>query len=133
MKLQSRGSGCATSMETEEGNLHKKIINLIISTTSWSQKTDRLISQMRDEGLEILSSQLDRRTVVVWIWCHTQGSLEHIQKLYESNQLRNVFFENSQSSSSNVINIDRNQFKKTIGKFYKYEVHFKENLNKKSP
>ena len=82
-------------------------------TKPWSHQTDKL----REEGIEILNSHLDKQTVVVWIWCHSQAALGHIQRLYESNQLRDVFFEYIQPSISKVINIDVNQFKKTIGKF----------------
>ena len=97
--------------------LHQKIEDLRDRTKPWSHEADKLISQLKEEGIEILNSHLNRQTVVVWIWCHSQAALEHIQSLYESNQLRDVFFENIQPSISKVINIDGNQFKKTIGKF----------------
>ena len=115
IEVQNRGAKCTTSMETQL--LHQKIEDLRNRTKPRSHQTDKLISQLREEGIEILNSQLDRQTVVVWIWCHSQAALEHIQRLYESNQLRDVFFENIQPSTSKVINIDRNQFKKTVGKF----------------
>jgi len=72
---------------------------------------------MREEGIEILSSQLDGQTVVVWIWCHSQTAIENLKRLYESNQLRDKYFENIQPSASRFMNIDTNQFKKTVGKF----------------
>jgi hypothetical protein len=97
--------------------LHQKLEDLRDRTKPRSHQTDKLISQLREEGIEILNPQLDRQTVVVWIWCHSQAAFEHIQKLYESNQLRDVLFENIQPCILKVINIDGNQFKKTIGKF----------------
>jgi len=106
------GSKCITSMETQQ-----KLEELRDRAKPWSHQTDKLINQLREEGIEILNSHLDKQTVVVWIWCHSQAALEYIQRLYESNQLREVFFENIQPSISIVTNIDGNQFKKTIGKF----------------
>src|SRR6218665_359306 len=101
-------------METQ--NLHKKINEVRDKTKPRSDETNKLIVQLRDEGIAILNSQLDGQTVVVWIWCHSQTSIEHLQKLYESNQLRDKYFEHIQPSTSKVINIDRNQFKKIVGK-----------------
>ena len=114
IQVQTRGANCTTSIETQL--LHKEIEALRSRTKPRSHQTDKLISQLKDEGIEILNSQLDRQTVVVWIWCHSQSALENIQRLYESNQLRDVFFENIQPKTSKMINIDRNQFQKTVGK-----------------
>src|SRR6218665_886134 len=83
-----------------------------------SHETKECVSQLLDKGIEILNSQKRRQTVVVWIWCPTQEALEHIQNLYESNQMREVFFERIPSSISILIRIERNQFKKTTGKFF---------------
>src|SRR6218665_2969050 len=94
-----------------------KINDLRDRTKVRSHETDKLIAQLKDKGIEILNSQLDGQTVVVWIWCHSQTAIENIQRLYELNQLRDEYFENIQSSSSTVINIDSHQFKKTVGKF----------------
>jgi len=113
--VQNDCAKCTRSMETEL--LHQKLEDLRNRTKPWSHQTDKLISQLREEGIEILNSQLNRQTVVVWIWCHSQAALGHIQRLYESNRLREVFFENIQPSISIVTNIDGYQFKKTIGKF----------------
>ena len=89
-----------------------------------SDKNDKLISELEDEGIEILNSQLDGHTVVVWIWCHSQAALENIQNMYESHQLRDFFLNlanirihSSKIIKSNVINIDKSQFMKTFGKF----------------
>ena len=72
---------------------------------------------MKYDGIEILNSQLGRQTVIVWIWCRSQEALENVQKSYATNKLMDVLFENIAPSISKVINIDRNQFEKTIGKF----------------
>jgi len=84
------------------------------------------MSDLKDEGIEILNSQLDRHTVVVWIWCCSQAAIEYIQTMYESNQLRDIFcdFTDIRSYTSdlarwNRVSIDCNQFKKTVGKFMK--------------
>ena len=96
---------------------YKTIEDLRDKTKSWSNQTVNFISQMRMEDLEILNSQRDSQTVVVWIWCRSQAALRHIQRLYESNHQRDVLIESIQPSASKVINIDGNQFKKTVGKF----------------
>src|SRR6218665_2925508 len=108
------------TMSEESQQLHKKIEDLRSRTNPRSNETDKLIVQLREEGLEILSSQLDRQTVVVWIWCRTQAALEYIQRLHESNILIDIFFAIIQSLTCilKVIDIDRNHFKKTLGKFF---------------
>src|SRR6218665_1797229 len=97
--------------------METKINDLRDRTKPRSHQTDKLIVQLRDEGVEILNSQLDGQTVVVWMRCYSQTAIENIQKLYESNQLGDKYFENIQPSSLKVFDIDMNQFKKTIGKF----------------
>ena len=114
--LEICGEKCVVSMEAQL--LHQMIEDFRNRTKPRSHQTDKLISQLKNEGIEILNSQLDRQTVVVWIWCHSQAALEYIEMLYELNHLRDVLlFEHIQPSLSKVIRIDRNQFKKTIGKF----------------
>src|SRR6218665_1067026 len=84
-----------------------------------THSADELISQLNEEGIEILNSQMDRRTVVVWIWCRSKAALEYVKKMYESKQLRDVLFSIEhtciQSYISTVISIDRKQFKKNVG------------------
>src|SRR6218665_4048818 len=104
-------------METQR--LRENINDLRDRTKPRLHKTDKLLVQLRDEGLEILNSQMDGQTVVVWMRCHSQTAIENLHKLYESNQLRDEYFENIQPSISKFINIDRNQFKKTVGKFFR--------------
>lgn len=104
--------------------LHEKIEDLRNRTKPWSHKTEEIISRLKDEGIEILSSQLDRQTVIVWIWCHSKAALEYVQRLYESNQLTYILFEltinrpcTSGMTPSKVIRIESDKFRKTAGKF----------------
>src|SRR6218665_3721550 len=115
-KVQTRGAKCTSSMETQK-LLHQAIEDLRDRTKPRSHLTDKLISQLNYDGIEILNSQQKRRTVVVWILCRSQTALDNFQKLYESNQLRDVFFEHLQPIFPKVINIDCNELKKTVGKF----------------
>ena len=71
---------------------HKGIEYLQNKTKPLSHQTNERINQMKDEDIEILSAQLRRQTVVVWIWCRSQAALEIIQTQYESNQLKCVLF-----------------------------------------
>src|SRR6218665_523755 len=96
---------------------HQNVEDLRNRKKPRSRETDKCIVELRDKGVKILNSQLDKETAVVWIWCRTQAGLENIMKLYKSNKLRDVYFENIQPSTSKMINIDRNQFRKTVGKF----------------
>src|SRR6218665_419131 len=111
LQFQTCDTECTASLETQL--LHHEIENLRNKVNRRSHQTDKLIVQLTKVGIEIRGSQLDRQTVVVWIWCSTQAALEHVQKLYESNQLRNVFFEITLTPISTVINIDKIQLHKT--------------------
>lgn len=112
-------------METQL--LHQKFNDLQNKNEPRSYDSDEIITQLKRIGLEILNSQLDtlnRQHVFVWIWCQWQKALENIQWLYESNHLRDVLFgianmpaSTSEIAQSKVINIDSNEFKKTVGKF----------------
>src|SRR5688572_10373685 len=109
-------------MDTEL--LHQKFEDHRSRTKPRSHETDKLISQLKDEGIEIVNSQLDRQTVVVWIWCYSQAALENFQRQYQSNHLKDIFlgFADIQPSTSEItqsimISIDRSQLNKTVGKF----------------
>src|SRR6218665_2190222 len=129
VKVHSRGAKCTSSMETQI-LLHRGIEGLRNRSEPLSDHTNNLLNQMKDEGIEILSSQLHRQTVVVWIWCHSQAAIEYIQTQYESNQLRDLLFgaaniqplvdgiRTSEIIESKLIKIDSNEFKKTVGKCY---------------
>src|SRR6218665_183372 len=128
VEVTNCGDTCTESMDPKL--LHQIINDIRNRTKPWSYQTDKFISQLRDEGIDILSSQLDRKTVVVWLWCFTQEGVENIQKLYESNQLRDIFaiFSNSRTSihktkQPKLINIDSCQFKKTVGKYMYLKEH----------
>jgi len=125
IKVEVTTSGGTCTESVDPSLLHHRICDLRNRTKPWSQQTDNLINQLRDEGIDILSSHLHRHTVVVWLWCFTQEGAENIQKLYESNQLRDIFagFFNNRPSMFEAnqpkrisINIDSCQFKKTVGK-----------------
>src|SRR6218665_3102344 len=106
IKIISREKS-TTSMETQL--LHQNMEDLRNGIKSRSHQTDKLVVQLREEGIEMLSSQLDKQKLVVWIWCRTQAALQHILKLYDSKQLKGVFLKNIQPSISKVINIDMKQ------------------------
>lgn len=121
-EVLNQGITCKTSYEPQL--FHETMKNLRNRTEAIPQQTDEAISRLKEKGIEILNAQLDRETLVVWIWCRSQAALEYIQKLYESNQLNKVFMHvaNISKSTSEItesmgINIDSNQFRKTVGKF----------------
>ena len=129
VELQNRGGNGTTSVETQL--LHHRISDLWNKTKPRLHQTDILISQLKDKGIEILNCQLDRHTVVVWIWCRSQAAIEYIQKLYESNELTDILsgIANIRHSASEVIqsieiNIDRNLFKKRVGKLIYHKYNF---------
>ena len=101
----------STQLIHQRINDHRNIINLK------SHETNKSVRLIMNNDIEILNSQRNRQTVDVWIWCRTQAALEHIQSLYESNRMREVFFDEIQLSTSMVLKIERNQFKKNAGKF----------------
>src|SRR6218665_1256479 len=113
VKVRNCDTACAKSV------LHRRMTDLRNRVNPNSNETDELNSKLTEDGTEILTSQQKRQTMIIWIWCRSQTAVQHIQELYESNQLKDVLFENSptQLSTSKAINIDRNQFKKTVGKF----------------
>lgn len=103
--------------------LHQKVRERRSKTKPRSRQTDKVISRLKEEGLEILNSQLDRQTVIIWIWCYSQAATENTKKLYESNRLTDLFFDFgniappiSEIIKSKVINMDSSQFNKTVGK-----------------
>ena len=120
----NHGADCTTSKETQL-LIHRNIEDRRNRIKPCSLQSDKLISQLNDEGIEILNSQLERETVVVWIWCRSQTALHYIKRLYESNQLRKVLYgianiptSTHEIEHSNAIIIEENQFKKTVGKFF---------------
>lgn len=122
VKVKSRGTTFAVSMDPRL--LHQIINDLRNRTELRSRQTEQTIIQLRANGLEIIDSKLYMKTVVVWIWCRSKTALENIQKMYESNQLIDVFFgladirpSSAGAFQSKVINMDCNQFKQKVGKF----------------
>ena len=110
---------------------HQRMNDLRNIINPKSDETNKSVRLLRNQGIEILNYQRNRQTLDVWIWCRTQAALEHIQNLYESNRMREIglFFDQVQPSTSIVLNIERNQFKKNASKFPFYEfTRHKENL-----
>lgn len=103
--------------------LSERLNDLRDKTKLRSQKMERAISQLRDSDVEIFNSQLDRQAAL-WIWCKSQTGHENLRKFYESNFVVDIIGELTKMTSSapepigsRMIDIDIDQFKKTIGKF----------------
>jgi len=123
MQVHTGGAKCRAAIETTQ--LHQNLEDLRNRAYPRSRQTFKFVNKLREKGVEIVNSQLDRHTVVVWIWCRSEAALQYIQKLYESNQLGDAFFEHIQPSISVVIEIDRSQFMKTNGKYF-----FQDSINR---
>lgn len=102
--------------------LHKNIEGFLTRTKAWSHETNKLASQLKKEGVEITDSKLGIENVVISIWCLSQAALENIQTMYESSHLKSVFLgiasngpSNSDNIPSKLINIESDQFKRTVG------------------
>lgn len=79
---------------------------------------EKLISQLKDDDIEILNSLPDRRQTVVWIWCQSQKAFDMIQKLNESNDLLEIFIGlTTDITKPSAVCMCRDQFKKCIGKY----------------
>ena len=121
VEVQNRGG--QFSVPTEGQLFHRNIEDLRDRTKQRSYQTEKLISQLKEEGIEILNSRLEKATVIVWIWCHSQTATEYIHKLYESirltevlSRLANIRKITSEIINWKMINIDSNEFKETVGK-----------------
>lgn len=104
-----------------ETSIERQSFQNIINPGSF--QSGQVLNQLRNEGLEIINSQLYGRSAVMWIWCQSPAALQHMQRLYESNQLRDVLFDTGDIQSSisenhrlNLINIDSNEFRRSVGK-----------------
>lgn len=114
VEVQNLDAKCTTSMQTQR--LHETIESLLSRIKPRSHETDKLISQLKDDGIEIINSQQDKDALLVWIWCRSQAAIEKAK----SNELAGVFFglENIRTSaSSNAIRLENIQLQKTIGKY----------------
>lgn len=116
VKLCSKDAGQLQQLSERLNDLRDK-------TKLRSQKMERAISQLRDSDVEIFNSQLDRQAAL-WIWCKSQTGHENLRKFYESNFVVDIIGELTKMTSSapepigsRMIDIDIDQFKKTIGKF----------------
>lgn len=111
-------------MDTQQ--LQEKMEDLRYLTRTKSVQDMHLISLMEYEGIEFISSQLNRQIVVVWIWCHSEAAFDYVKDLYGSNDLTAYLFGiahirpfSSENIQSIAINIDDNEFKRKFGKFLK--------------
>lgn len=117
VKVTNAGASPAATINL----LHQGIRNLQSRIKETSPEADKLISLLKKKDTEILSTQPDGHTVVVWIWCGSQAALQNLQELYEMNQLADALLgfdrpSSSEISQSRVISIDSNEFKKNVGK-----------------
>lgn len=116
VQVQNRGVGDIRSLQQTIEDLQNR-------TKPRSHQNEKLISELKEEGIEILSSRVDRKTAIVWIWCQSQAAIETIKKLYVSNKLTDALVDlacirssTSEINQSFVINIDEDELKKTVGK-----------------
>lgn len=89
-----------------------------------SDTKERTRSQLIDSGIEILHSHMDRQAAVLCIWCKSQTGLENLRILYESKSIVDVIDDLTKNTSSapepigsRMIDVNIDQFKKSIGKF----------------
>lgn len=113
-------------------NLVQKFNSLREKNPPRSHQTDKIISELKDDGIEIFNSVLDRQ-IVVWLWCKSETGLTQLQKLNEANSLMNTFTRLSPDmwhpkidELVYAVSICRDQFKRKVGKFLKanYEIHY---------
>lgn len=104
--------------------LYSKIQDLRNKDKERSHQTDERISQLKEEGIEIVSSYLVKQAIVVWFWCRSQKAFDNIKRHYESNLLASVLFGladirpcTPELIKSTMVNMDSNQFRKRDGKY----------------
>lgn len=117
IKVRFRG---ATSTSSIDLQLYNKTINAFLNQTQPISSKPYAIN-FQHEDIQSLGAQLERQTMVLWIWCRLQDALERLHKIWESNRLAglaNIQPSISESNQRKVIIIDGNQFKKEVGKFF---------------
>jgi len=84
---------------------------------------ERAINQLTDSGNELFHSHMDRQAVL-YIWCQSQMGHENLRTLCESKSIVDVIGDLTKNTSSapeaigsKMIDVDLDQFKKTVGKF----------------
>jgi len=102
----------------------QNINDLRSRTQPRSHLRDKFINLLKDEGIEILSSQMNQQIAVVWTWFPSHEALESIQQLRVRKLLKGILFSvaNMQQGASETIKdheftTDGDQFLKTAGKF----------------
>lgn len=100
----------------------KRLNDLEDKTIQRSLETQKLIIDLKDDGIEILKSTEDK-DVVVWIWCKSAEALQKLKKMNGFENIAQLFCQltekNTQFSFEKNINIDYDQFERTTGKFIK--------------
>ena len=88
-----------------------------------SNTKKRAINQLIDNDISIFHSHMDRQAVL-YFWCKSQTGHENLRKLHESKSIVDVICDLTKNASSapepigsRMINVDIDQYKKTIGKF----------------
>lgn len=119
-------SGDKAKRLLEQDLLVQRLTALRDNTKRRSHKTEKGISQLRNDDVEILSCLLDRQAVV-WIWCRSQTGLERFRTLNESKDLLLTVFSDLTTlsaysaeraiSSITAVSICRDQFEKYACKF----------------
>lgn len=107
--------------------MHQRISDLQNGNKPKSLRTEIGISFLNEKGLKIVSSHLERQTLVIWIWCRSRAVFETIKKMYEWNELKGILSDiivwladirthTSEMINSTLIKTDGDQFKKRVGK-----------------
>ena len=108
--------------------LSERLNDIHDKTKLRSDIKERAINQLSDIDIEILHSHMDRQAVlelqaVLYIWCKSQMGYDRIRKLSESKSIVDVTGNLTKNISptieptrSRMIDVDIDQFKKTIGK-----------------
>ena len=110
----------------DAGNLQQlslKMNDLHDKAKQRSDTKERAIRQLIDSDIEILHFHMDRQAVLCF-WCKSEKGHEHLRTLCESTSIVRIISDLTKNNSSapelirsKLIDVDIDQFKKTIGKF----------------
>ena len=116
MNLCGKEAGKLQQLSERLNNLHDK-------TKLRSDTEERAISQLIDRGIEVFHFRMDRQAVL-YIWCKSEKGHENLCTLCESKSIVDVIGELTKNTSSapapiesRMVDVDIDQFKKTVGKF----------------
>ena len=117
MNLCSRDAGNLQQLSERLNYLHDK-------AKLRSDTKERAINQLIDSDIEIFHSLMDRQAVL-YIWCKSETGHENLRSLCESKSIVDVigYLTKNNSSApepigSRMIDVNIDQFKKSIGKFW---------------